>query len=1415
MAAYISGTGVLDTTSRKCRQPSSQTSTLSPGRPALGASRSPSTSTSVDLPTAHPQSYIHAGSLSSPDASLSTGPRALGDSRSASTSTGVDLPTAHPQSYTHAGSLSSPDASLFTGPRALGDSRSPSTSTGVDLPTGHPQSYIHAGSLSSPDASLSTGPRALGDSRSPSTSTGVDLPTAHPQSYTHAGSLSSRDASPRLTTSTDVELPMETVGWLVNPNPDFSDQSMSRKRTQRSSPVPSPSKQTRSPAPKLRRRLRTGTEQRQSADVPEVLSHPLVNRSTANSQRDLIRSKSLSDFETSHEEALMLKELKEELNTYMIIKSFVSNKRPQRMFQSMQEYFSVTRATHTEKSSVLYLEVMDAVADSKDTMMVVLHNLYQKIVEAHGLHYLAVEGDAKLFDILQSLKHEYGDELKWLVPFPGDWHALKNYQPALMKAYYDAGLKDMARAAGYPVAQIQSCGQFKRVHQFILEAWEAIYRAMLAKFLEEHSSDTHTANTTDQLQDLVMESLEATPVQSGSDFRKTFNRKLVQVNAVESISYTEFHQFLKSMADQDDTWRFWVQFILEDAMAYMGLFLALRSGDWHLRMASLKLMAPVFTAFDHPNYQKLISQHLGDVLCMPSALVTAFQQGAFVVSISGKNWHSVAIDEAHEMLINKECKTSITRPTPDYISRLAHYLPYRSKAVENARTQLFPETKPKESIISSPFSSDSNTKKFEQNVLAILDTITSKSLLEIPSGNRGLFNPFSGKQATTQQTHDLLQFRRIGQGEFLLRIAYFILKQPSVEAPNRRRRMQTFSERQVKTRRVSQLEKDKKLVLAAIKRKMQFSKRTGKPIDRPGEQLLQLPLSMCDNDGNPLKGQKSYTTKALQARYKTSSPPVFATEIPSGWRPQCVLIEGMFLINTTPLGSHKMLAHYANFLLRRHAISQFNRGSDEVHIIFDTPGRLANTPKYFEQKRRDVVAKVPLEHYCDDFQGSTKIQHGKWRENFLNCRECKRKLVLFIGRYFLNNAGTYLQPHHTLYVAGAFEGAIVDTAWFVRGNSKSQPHPAFTCNAEETDTRIWLHATQTVSNQILILSPDTDVYHIGLPLPCVMHKNIIVQVSTFNSRQLSLLNLTALVQAFRNDPDLAHIDPSILPKLFQVLYVTSGCDYISFFSQLGKASFLRYFFQYSSFISCGNEHPGTLADTGLAHEQGYLAFIRMIGTLYFKKHSTGFETPSPASHFLTFCDPNLTALQQHSVWLDDIRQNIWYRVKFENEMIPSDEALRLHWRRTCWVVDMWSQATRNTMILEPITDHGWTVQNNQLSVVWDSQQNMAAIRERVNSLLKGCKCVTGCVTRRCSCQKNQTKWSVGCECTNCCNIDQEGEDTANNEISDIAIDEEVNINRWQDEGVEDIMDWVFGDEADHGEDAQAELAGDIDNELSD
>ncbi len=300
-----------------------------------------------------------------------------------------------------------------------------------------------------------------------------------------------------------------------------------------------------------------------------------------------------------------------------------------------------------------------------------------------------------------------------------------------------------------------------------------------------------------------------------------------------------------------------------------------------------------------------------------------------------------------------------------------------------------------------------------------------------------------------------------------------------------------------------------------------------------------------------------------------------------------------------------------------------------------------------------------------------------------------------------------------------------------------------------------------------------------------------------------------------NDPDLGRIDPSILPKVFQTLYVVSGCDYVSFFSQLGKATFLRYFYQYGSFISSGQEYPGTLADTGLqqgVYERGYLAFLRLIGTVYFKKHCTGFDTPSPTCHFQAFCQSNISAHQQHYAWLDDIRQNIWYRVKFENEVFPSNEALLLHWKRACWVMDMWGQSDKNRMALEPMTTYGWDIQDGTLSVIWDSQENLDAVRERVSALLKGCKCATGCTTKRCSCRKNRRECSVGCDCTNCSNTTQLQEEVTESEVTVVAIDEVI---RGVDEEVDDIIDWVFGDPLDTEDDSQSESAEYTDSELSD
>ena len=111
-------------------------------------------------------------------------------------------------------------------------------------------------------------------------------------------------------------------------------------------------------------------------------------------------------------------------------------------------------------------------------------------------------------------------------------------------------------------------------------------------------------------------------------------------------------------------------------------------------------------------------------------------------------------------------------------------------------------------------------------------------------------------------------------------------------------------------------------------------------------------------------------------------------------------------------------------------------------------------------------------------------------------------------------------------------------------------------------------------------------------------------------------------------------------------------------------------------------------------------------------------------------------VEQHYEWLEDIRQTIWDRVQHETDMIPSSGALYRHWKRTCWVINMWSQSCQPHMVLGPLTEFGWRIEEDELLFNWDSEENIAAVRGRVEALTKGCHCKTGCNTARCSCKKN-------------------------------------------------------------------------------
>ena len=89
------------------------------------------------------------------------------------------------------------------------------------------------------------------------------------------------------------------------------------------------------------------------------------------------------------------------------------------------------------------------------------------------------------------------------------------------------------------------------------------------------------------------------------------------------------------------------------------------------------------------------------------------------------------------------------------------------------------------------------------------------------------------------------------------------------------------------------------------------------------------------------------------------------------------------------------------------------------------------------------------------------------------------------------------------------------------------------------------------------------------------------------------------------------------------------------------------------------------------------SFVRLIGTVYFKKHFAAFKFDSPRTYLNSFALEGVSITGQHKKWLRDIKATVWERVEFEDELPPSWEALWRHWLRSCWVSHYWSQAVQN------------------------------------------------------------------------------------------------------------------------------------------
>lgn len=147
------------------------------------------------------------------------------------------------------------------------------------------------------------------------------------------------------------------------------------------------------------------------------------------------------------------------------------------------------------------------------------------------------------------------------------------------------------------------------------------------------------------------------------------------------------------------------------------------------------------------------------------------------------------------MLINKDLKAAVVRPSSAYLQKTVHYIRYRIEAYSNMLKQLYPKGSNAEEK-TSIYDTSSVTRVYNENITTMRQKIMSESLLPTETHTkRGVLNVFTGVPATPAQTKDLLSARKTGKEQYINYVEYNILQKPSTtDAPIRKHRLLTMAD---------------------------------------------------------------------------------------------------------------------------------------------------------------------------------------------------------------------------------------------------------------------------------------------------------------------------------------------------------------------------------------------------------------------------------------------------------------------------------------------------------------------------------------------------------------------------------------------------------------------------------------------
>ena len=235
--------------------------------------------------------------------------------------------------------------------------------------------------------------------------------------------------------------------------------------------------------------------------------------------------------------------------------------------------------------------------------------------------------------------------------------------------------------------------------------------------------------------------------------------------------------------------------------------------------------------------------------------------------------------------------------------------------------------------------------------------------------------------------------------------------------------------------------------------------------------------------------------------------------------------------------------------------------------------------------------------------------------------------------------------------------------------------------------------------------------------------------------------------------------------------------------KLGRPPFWGTFTNIYTAFTTGRESQGTLADTsweGEAYKNGFLAFLRLIGTIYFKSmvlllrhhhQQTTFKTFQ--LHIPLYNSNTKTGWKTYSKILQIV---LHLKMTWSPPMKPSTRG-RL--TRTAWFfrqsLSTAGQSVTTSWLLSGIRHRICKQSVTESTYFWKdaSVSHVAQLRDV-------------------AAKEKNTHCSEGCQCINCLNMPST-EGAEDHDLSEIALEEEVTADiTWLDTDTDELIDWVFG-----------------------